>query len=69
MGVFKKNKSWYIDFYYGNRRIREKVGTSKGEAKGALTIRLAQIAQGRFDLQSHQSIITFEAFAELLAIL
>jgi integrase len=64
MGVFGKNESWYIDYYRGNRRIREKVGTSKGEAKKALTIRLAQIAQGRFELPTHRITITFEGFAE-----
>jgi integrase len=64
MGVFEKNESWYIDFYRGNRRIREKVGTSKGEAKRALAIRLAQIAQGRFELPTHRATVTFEGFAE-----
>ena len=64
MGVYRRNGSWYIDYYNGNRRVREKVGLSKGEAKRALTVRQAQIAQGRFNLHSSSSSPVFEDFAE-----
>jgi integrase len=64
MGVFERNGSWNIDYYVGNRRIREKVGTSKGEARKALAVRQAQIAQGRFEFQNRLSAPTFEKFAE-----
>jgi len=66
MGIFKKNGSWFIDFYIGSRRIREKVG-SKGAAQRALAIRQAQVAQGRFDLCPQMSVPTFEQFAERYA--
>ncbi len=64
MGVFRRGKNWFIDFYSGSRRIREKVGRSKGEARRALAIRQAQIAQGRFDFRPRLSVPTFEQFAE-----
>jgi hypothetical protein len=64
MGVFRRNGAWYIDYYNGNRRVREKVGSSKGEAKSALAIRQAQIVQGRFGFRSPLSVPVFEHFAE-----
>jgi integrase len=67
MGIFKKNGAWYIDFYFGSRRRRERVGTSKGEAQNALSIRLAQIAQGRFELRPQMIAPTFEQFAQRYA--
>jgi integrase len=63
MGLFKRNGSWVIDFYNGSRRIREKVG-SKGEAEKALSVRKAEIAQGRFAFRAARSFPTFEEFAE-----
>jgi len=64
MGIFRKNNSWFIDYYVGARRVRERVGLSKGEARKALAIRQAQVAQGRFDLRPQMSVPTFEQFAE-----
>ena len=64
MGTFKKNESWFIDFYAGNRRFREKVGASKGEAEKALAIRKAEIAQNRFGFRSARSFPTFGELAE-----
>jgi integrase len=49
---------------HGNRRVREKVGASKGEAKNALATRQAQIVQGRFGFRSPLSVPVFEHFAE-----
>ncbi len=63
MAVFERNGFWYIDFYAGSRRIRERVGCSKGEAKKALFVRQAQIAQGRFDFRPRLSVPTFQDFA------
>ncbi len=67
MGVFQRNGSWCIDYYVGSRRIREKVGTSKGEAKKALAVRQGQIAQGRFDFRPRLSVPAFDRFAERYA--
>jgi integrase len=64
MGVFRRNGRWYIDFYIGNRRVREKVGTSKGEAKRALAIRQAQILQDRFGFRPRLSVPLFRDFSE-----
>ena len=64
MGVFRRNGAWYIDFYIGNRRIREKVGTSKGEAKRALAIRQAQIVQDPFSFRTRLSVPLFRDFSE-----
>lgn len=64
MGTYEKNESWFIDYYFGNRRIRERVGTSKGEAEKALAIRKAEIAQRRFGFRSPRSFPTFREFAD-----
>jgi len=64
VGVFKKDGNWHIDFYRGSKRVREKVGKSKGEAKRALSVRKAQVALGKFDLLPKPEIPTFRAFAD-----
>ena len=37
MGLYKKGKSWYIDYYYppgrAGKRMREKIGPSKQLAR------------------------------------
>jgi integrase len=63
MGTFKTNETWFIDYYAGSRRIREKVGASKGEAEKALSIRKAAIAQRRFGYRSARSFPTFGELA------
>src|SRR6058998_1784815 len=51
MGLYKRGKSWYIDYYYPpgrhGKRIREKVGPEKDEARILLAERLQDIRQGR----------------------
>lgn len=51
MGLYKRGKSWYIDYYYppgrGGKRIREKVGPVRDEARILLAERLQDIRQGR----------------------
>jgi integrase len=64
VGVFKKHGNWHIDYYCGSERFREKVGPAKGEAKRALAVRQAQIAQGTFNLVRTSRIPTFREFAE-----
>ncbi len=63
MGVFKRDENWYLDYYVGSRRVREKVGPSKGEAFRALSVRQAEVVLGKFNLVPRASILTFEAFA------
>jgi integrase len=62
--VFQKHGSWYIDYYAGGRRIKEKVGSSKGQAQRALAVRRAQVVQGRFQLPTRRSAPTFAKFAQ-----
>jgi integrase len=64
MAVFHKNGSWYIDFYLGGRRIREKVGPSKTDARRALAIRRAEVIQRRFHFHPKTNAPTFEEFAD-----
>ena len=51
MGLYKRGKTWWIDYYYppgrGGKRIRERVGPDKDEARIELAARLRDIRQGR----------------------
>jgi integrase len=64
MGVFKWHGQYYIDFYVRGRRRREKVGPSKGEAIQALSVRQAEVAQGKFKLLPKRGSPRFEAVSE-----
>jgi integrase len=64
VGVFKRGKNFYIDYYNGSTRRREIVGPVKGEAKRALAVRQAEIALGTFNLVRWTRIPTFREFAE-----
>jgi integrase len=64
MAIFLRNGRYYIDYYAGPRRIREKVGPSKEEAKDALKARLGEIVQGRFNLSKPSTNMTFKDLAE-----
>jgi integrase len=64
MGLFRRGKIWYLDYYAGARRVRERAGLSKGEADRALAIRQAEIALGKFNLVPKTSVPSFEVFAE-----
>ena len=51
MGLYKKGKNWYVDYRYPanrlGRRVREKVGPVKDEARILLAARLKDMRQGR----------------------
>lgn len=64
MGVKKRNGEWHIDFRANGRRVREKVGPSKGEAENALAIRKAEVIHGRYKFQSRQSVPSFQEFSK-----
>ena len=65
MGVFRRGKDWWIDYYVQGRRKREKVGESKSLAELALKKRKLEIAEGKFlDIQK-QNKIKFKEFAEV----
>jgi integrase len=67
MAVFKRNGAFYIDYYVGPRRIRERVGPTKGDAHKALAVRQAQIVQGKFGFGPNAQAkgnVAFKEFAE-----
>jgi integrase len=46
MSLYRRNGFWYIDYYDGPKRIREKVGTNKQNAEAVLGKRLLDIKLG-----------------------
>ena len=64
MAIFFRNGNYYVDYYLGPRRIREKVGPSKEVAKDALKARLGELVQGRFHLSKPASNMSFKELAE-----
>ncbi len=64
MGVFSRHGQYYINYYYRGCRKREMVGPSKGAAIQALSIRLAEIAQGKFKIMPKRGAMTFEGLAD-----
>lgn len=47
-GLYKRGKTWCIQYCHNGRRFREAVGESKTEAKNALAARKTQIREGKF---------------------
>jgi integrase len=48
VGLYKRGKTWWIDYYtHGGRRVREAVGPDKDDARITLGERLQDIRQGR----------------------
>jgi integrase len=64
MAIFQKEGSWYIDFYVGRTRMREKIGPSKNLANEVLRKRLAEVAEGRFFPERRKAAPEFVEFAE-----
>jgi integrase len=48
MAIFKKRGEYWIDYYVGGRRRREKIGPSKKLAAAVLAKRKVQIAENRY---------------------
>ena len=64
MGIFRRGKNWWIDYYVQGRRKREKVGSSKSLAEMALKKRKVEIAENKFlDIQRDNKI-KFEEMAK-----
>jgi hypothetical protein len=64
MAVYKKDNCWYVDYYMPNGKRRREVVTIKGvdpkhinrqDALKALSIRKAEMAQGKFDIANKHS--------------
>jgi len=64
MKIVKRNKNYYLDFYFRGRRVREKVGPSKGAAVRARSVREGEILQGRFRIVAKRGATTFESLAD-----
>lgn len=62
MGVYRRGEIWYIDYYFEDKRIREKVGPSRKEARDALGKRLAEIREGKFFDRRKEVKVRFEEF-------
>lgn len=65
MGVFKKGKNWYIDYYIKGRRKREKSGPSRRQAELVFQKRRVQIAEEKFFEIKRSEKILFDDFAEM----
>ncbi len=72
MGVYPKGNRWYIDYYVNGQRKREVVSIPEmdpskitlRDAEKALSIRKAEIAQGKFDIAKTQKPVKFEKLIE-----
>jgi integrase len=64
MKIVKRNGNYYLDFYFRGRRVREKVGSSKGAAVRARSVREGEILQGRFKIVPKRGAPTFDILAE-----
>jgi len=66
MGVYKRGKTWYIDYYdqYGKRH-REAVGSNKRLAEQVLAKRKTQVAEGKFLDVKKRKKTKFEDMAKL----
>lgn len=69
MGVYKKHNRWYLDYYLPNGKRKREVVSIPGvdpsrinreDAKKALSIRKAEMAQGKFKLESAIKPTLFE---------
>ena len=65
MGVYKRGTIWYIDYYAGYKRIREKIGPSKRQAETVLKKRMVQVAENRFLEVEKYEKIKFEKMTDL----
>ncbi|MBI5376324.1 MAG: site-specific integrase [Candidatus Schekmanbacteria bacterium] len=64
MSVYCRKGKWYIDFYVNGCRVRECVGSSKGEASRALAVRKSEAIQGKFSFHKAKRSSLFAEFAE-----
>jgi hypothetical protein len=64
MGVFKKGRNWYIDYYVKGQRKRKKIGLSKQVAELAIAQVEVKIAQGDYLGIYENKKIALAQFAE-----
>lgn len=69
MGIFAKTnkkgkKIWYIDYYVEGRRVRERIGEIKTQAKAALAKRMGDIVTGKYELKKAAKSPRFDRFCD-----
>jgi len=64
MGVYKKGKNWYIDYYLKGRRKRKKIGPSKKLAQQVLQDVHVKMAKGEYLGVYDEKKILFEEFSQ-----
>jgi len=64
MGVYRKGKYWYIDYYFRGRRKRRKIGPSKKLAEQVLKDVQVKLAKGEYLGVYEQKKIPFEEYAQ-----
>ncbi len=73
MGVYRKDNRWYIDYYLPDGKRKREMVTIPGadpskikrqDAQKALSIRKAQIAEGKFEIAQTRTPILFERLAD-----
>jgi len=73
MGVFKKENRWYIDYYLPDGKRKRETVTITGvdpehinrqDALKALSIRKAQMAEGKFEISQTKKSVLFDKFVE-----
>ena len=65
MGTIRlRGNTWYIDYRYNGRRIKERVGPTKSLAKHVLAKREAAIAEGRFFPRKPSAALSFSQMTE-----
>ncbi|MDD2804973.1 MAG: site-specific integrase [Elusimicrobiales bacterium] len=65
MAIFKKQDTWWIDYYANGTRKREKIGTSHKLAQEVLAKRKVEIAEGKFFPERQKKTISFSEMADL----
>ncbi len=65
MGIYRRGRTWYIDYYAGHGRRREKIGPSKRQAEVVLKKRLVQVAENKFLEIEKYDKIEFGKMADL----
>lgn len=68
LGVYSRKKQdgavlWYIDFYVDGKRVRERVGESKTQAKAVLQKRKGEVVTGKFQLKDTRKTPLLSEFA------
>ena len=64
MGIFMRNKNWFVDYYFEGRRTKKKIGPSKALAKSVLMKIQTDIVENKYlDIRNAERV-SFEEFAD-----